>query len=119
MPRSEARRPLGALLVANNELPSRLQRLDAGPPPRASPSTEGPKILYPPDGALIEWRGEEVPLEAAGGKRLLRWLVDGKPLPPPAPRRPIYWQPEGVGFAHVTVIDSDGRSAHSTVRLSP
>jgi penicillin-binding protein 1C len=117
IPRSEARQPPGALLIANNDLPSRLQRLDPGPLPGASAA--GPKILYPPDGALVEWRGEEVPLEAAGGKRPLRWLVDGKPLPPPVPRRPIYWQPEGVGFAHVTVIDSDGRSAHSTVRLSP
>src|SRR6202008_835685 len=61
MPRSETRQPLGALLVANKDLPSRLQRLDAGPPPRASATLVGPKILYPPDGALIEWRGEELP----------------------------------------------------------
>jgi penicillin-binding protein 1C len=68
---------------------------------------------------LIEWRGEELPLEAMGGKRPLRWLVDGKPLPPTPPRRPICWQPAGIGFAHLTVIDDDGRSAHSTVRLAP
>jgi penicillin-binding protein 1C len=49
----------------------------------------------------------------------LRWLVDGKPLPPTLPRRPIYWLPAGVGFVRLTVIDGDGRSAHSTVRLSP
>ena len=109
----------GALLVARNDLPSRLQRLDPGPPPRAAASAGGPQIVYPPDGALIEWRGEELPLEAVGGKRPLRWLVDGKPLPSTPPRRPIYWQPEGVGFARLTVIDGDGRSAHSTVRLSP
>jgi hypothetical protein len=41
------------------------------------------------------------------------------PLPPELPRRPIYWQTDGVGFARLTVIDGDGRSAHSTVRLSP
>jgi penicillin-binding protein 1C len=68
---------------------------------------------------LIEWRGEELPLEAAGGKRPLHWLVDGRPLPPALPFRPIYWQPDGIGFARLTVIDGDGRSAHSTVRLSP
>jgi len=39
-----------------------------------------------------------VPLEASGSKRPLRWLVDGRPLPPDAPRRSIYWQPEGIGF---------------------
>ena len=111
--------PLGALLVARNDLPVRLQRLDAGSLPRPAAPAEGLKIVYPPDGALIEWRGEDVPLEAAGGKRPLHWLVDGKPLPPTPPRRLIYWQPNGIGFARLTVIDGDGRSAHSTVRLSP
>jgi penicillin-binding protein 1C len=118
-PRSEPPPPLGALLVAHNDVPARLQRLDAVSLPRPAASAEGPKIVYPPNGALIEWRGEEVPLEAAGGSRPLRWLVDGKPLPPALPRRPIYWQPEGVGFVRLTVIDGEGRSAHSTVRLSP
>ncbi|HEX3522902.1 MAG TPA: penicillin-binding protein 1C [Stellaceae bacterium] len=118
-PRSDAPPPLGALLVARNQLPARLQRLDAGPPVRPAAPAEGLNIAYPPNGALIEWRGEEVPLEAVGGKRPLHWLVDGKPLPPPPPRRPIYWHPDGVGFARLTVIDRDGRSAHSTVRLSP
>jgi penicillin-binding protein 1C len=119
VPRSEAPPPRGALLSARNDLPSRLQRLDPGPPLRAAGSMGGPQIVYPPEGALIEWRGEDLPLEAVGGTRPLRWLVDGKPLPSTAPRRPIYWQPEGVGFAHLTVIDGDGRAAHSTVRLSP
>jgi penicillin-binding protein 1C len=119
MPRRDMPPPPGALLGAGNALPARLQRLDPGPLQRTDVTTSGPKIVYPPHGALIEWRGEEVPLEAAGGKRPLRWLVDGRPLPAPEPRRPIYWQPEGTGFARLTVIDGDGRSAHSTVRLSP
>jgi penicillin-binding protein 1C len=118
-PRSEAPSPLGTLLVTQNQLPARLQRLDAGPLARPAAPAEGLKIVYPPNGAIIEWRGEEVPLEATGGKRPLHWLVDGKPLPPTPPRRPIYWQPEGIGFARLTVIDGDGQSAHSTVRLSP
>ncbi len=119
LPRSEAAPPPGALLATHNDLPARLQRLDPNPLPKAAASAGGPQIAYPPDGALIEWRGEELPLEAVGGKRPFRWLVDGKPLPPPPPRRPIYWQPEGAGFARLTVIDAEGRSAHSTVRLSP
>ena len=119
LPRSEAPPPPGALLATHNDLPARLQRLDPNPLPKAAASAGGPQIAYPPDGALIEWRGEELPLEAVGGKRPFRWLVDGKPLPPTPPRRPIYWQPEGVGFARLTVIDGEGRSAHSTVRLSP
>ncbi len=117
LPRSGVPPPPGALLSARNNLPARLQRLDSAPP-RASAPEGGPKIVYPPDGALIEWHGEELPLEAAGGRRPLRWLADGKPLPLAAPRRPVHWQPEGAGFVRLTVIDGDGRSAHSTVRLS-
>jgi penicillin-binding protein 1C len=118
MPRSQAPPP-GAMLAARNDLPARLQRLDPGPLQWPAATAGGPKIVYPPDGALIEWRGEELPLDAAGGKRPLRWLVDGKPLPSTPPRRPVYWQPEGAGFARLTVIDGEGRAAHSTVRLSP
>jgi penicillin-binding protein 1C len=119
MPRNQAPPPPGALLTARNDLPSRLQRLEPGLPQRAAASAGGPQIVYPPDGALIEWRGEELPLEAVGGRRPLRWLVDRKPQPSTPPRPPIYWQPEGLGFARLTVIDGEGRSAHSTVRLSP
>src|SRR5208337_3518220 len=110
--------PSGALLVGGRDLPPRLQRLDPGPLAAAAPAASVPKIIYPPDGALIEWRGEELPLEALGGKQPLRWLVDGRPLPPGLPRRPLYWQPEGIGFADLTVIDASGRSARSHVRLS-
>ena len=117
-PRSEMPPPAGALLVGRNELPLGLQRLDPTPLAQTAASS-GPKIVYPPDAALIEWHGEELPLEATGGRRPLRWLVDGKPLPPELPRRPVYWQPDGIGFAQLTVIDAAGHSARSTVRLLP
>jgi penicillin-binding protein 1C len=111
--------PSGALLVGRNDLPLRLRRLDPGPLAPPSSQTGGPRIVYPPDGALIEWHGEELPLEAAGGKRPLQWLVDGRPLSLDLPRRPVSWLPEGIGFVQLTVIDAQGRSAHSAVRLSP
>jgi membrane carboxypeptidase/penicillin-binding protein PbpC len=47
------------------------------------------------------------------------WLVDGTPLPADRPRAPVYWLPESIGFVQLTVIDAQGRSAHSAVRLSP
>jgi len=37
--------------------------------------TDGPKILYPPNGAIVAWDGTALPLEAVGGKGPLRWLV--------------------------------------------
>jgi penicillin-binding protein 1C len=115
--RSAAPPPPGVVVASRYELPARLRLLGPGSAAHVIGSTGAPTIVYPPDGALIEWRGEELPLEAAGGKRPLRWLIDGKPLPLAEPRRPLYWRPESVGFAHLTVIDRDGRSAHSSVRL--
>jgi penicillin-binding protein 1C len=111
--------PPGALLVARRDLPPGLQRLDPGPAERAGRDSGGPKIVYPPDGSTVEWHGEEVPLEAAGGHGSLRWLADGKPLPQGEPRRELFWNPDGVGFTQLTVIDAAGHSAHATVRLEP
>jgi penicillin-binding protein 1C len=117
LPRDASRPPLGALLVERKDLPPRLRRLEPGMP--ATSRARDPEIVYPPDGALIDWHGEEVPLEAIGGKEPLRWLVDGRPLQPEAPRHEVYWQPAGIGFVQLSVIDAAGRSDHSTVRLSP
>jgi len=111
--------PPGALLVARRNLPTALQRLDPGPAERAGRDPGGPKILYPPDGSIVEWHGEGVPLEAAGGSGPLRWLADGKPLPPRVPRQELFWTPAGIGFARLTVVDAAGRSAHANVRLEP
>jgi penicillin-binding protein 1C len=116
--------PPGALLIARRDLPPRLQRLDPGPAERGAGNAlardgGGPKIVYPPDGSTVAWHGEAVPLEAAGGRAPLRWLANGRPLPPGEPRREPFWSPDGVGFTQLTVIDAAGRSARATVRLEP
>jgi penicillin-binding protein 1C len=111
--------PRGVLLAAHRELPAALRRLDPAPPVAGrGREAGGPKILYPPDGAVVAWDGAALPLEAAGGKGRLHWLVDGRPLPPAPPRRTLYWQPAEIGFSRVTVIDAEGRSARATVRLA-
>jgi len=111
--------PPGALILARRNLPANLQRLDSGPAERAGRDPGGPRIVYPPDGSTVEWHGEEVPLEASGGRAPLRWLADGRLLPQGVPRRALYWTPAGEGFSRLTVIDAAGRSAHATVRLEP
>ena len=72
---------------------------------------------------MVAWAGQELPLEAAGGRGQLRWLVDDRPLPPgkqgSKPRRTVFWRPGGLGFTRLTVIDGEGRSARATVRLVP
>jgi penicillin-binding protein 1C len=112
--------PPGALLVGRRDLPPRLRHLDPGPSERGPASgAGGPKILYPPNGSTVAWQGGDIPLEAKGGAGPLRWLIDGRPLPPVLPRHAPTWQPAGMGFASLTVIDAQGRSAHATVRLEP
>ena len=97
-----------------------MRHLEPGPFDNSRAGDPGaPKILYPPDGAVVAWDGTAVPLEAAGGKGALRWLVDGRPLAPAAPRHALYWRPDGLGFAQLTVIDAQGRSARATIRLAP
>ena len=112
--------PRGVLRARNRDLPPALQRLD--PAPREADARRGaggPMILYPPNGAVVAWDGAALPLEAAGGSGRLRWLVDGKPLPAAGARRTLYWQPAGLGFVRLTVIDANGHSARATVRLAP
>jgi penicillin-binding protein 1C len=112
--------PPGVLLVNHRELPVALRRLDPTPGEAGrGRDADGPKILYPPDGAVVAWDGATLPLEAVGGRGPLHWLVDGRPLPPAPPRRTLYWRPSENGFARLTVIDAKGRSAHATVRLAP
>jgi len=112
--------PPGVRRIATRDLPPALRRLDPGTRERGrNTDVGGPKIVYPPDGSVVAWTGTGLPLEASGGVGQLRWLVDGRPLPPAAPRRPLYWQPDDVGFVRLTVIDSKGRSARATVRLTP
>jgi penicillin-binding protein 1C len=112
--------PSGALLVGRRDLPPRLQVLDPGPSERgAGPDAGGPRILYPPNGATVAWQGGDVPLEASGGKPPFRWLVDGRPLPPAPSRHDMTWQPGGIGYVRLTVVDADGRSGRATVRLEP
>ncbi|HEX3883831.1 MAG TPA: penicillin-binding protein 1C [Stellaceae bacterium] len=112
--------PPGALLVGRRDLPPRLRHLDPGPAERGPlANADGPKILYPPDGSTVAWQGGDLPLEARGGTGPLRWLVDGRPLPPAPARHSPTWQPDSMGFARLTVIDSTGKSARATVRLEP
>jgi penicillin-binding protein 1C len=118
-PETAAEPPPGVLRVGRRGLPAGLRRLDHASPTAGKTRDAGPKILYPPDGAVVAWDGGELPLEAAGGNGPLRWLVDGRPLSPAAPRRALYWRPEEPGFARLTVIDAHGRSARATVRLMP
>ncbi len=117
--------PAEALTVsANGELPPALRHFV---PDRPGPLRPGagtpPRILFPPDGAVVEWRAEDgahggLPLKAEGGAKPLAWIVNGAPLQRATLAGNGAWQPDGEGFARIAVVDSEGRSAEVRVRVA-
>jgi len=81
----------------------------------------GPRLIFPPDGATVVADGFGAAgrgfVLAAGGKGLA-WYVDGAPVPAdPVSGKPI-WRPPGPGFYRVSVVDADGKSVESRVRVT-
>lgn len=60
-------------------------------------------------------RFKDLPLVAKGGRRPLRWLVNGVPVPSSRLRRQTVWKPDGEGFVRITVIDASGQVASAQV----
>ncbi len=128
---SETRAPLpkapsGAVMASGAELPPPLKRFgrDATRAKGGGPFLEPPvAIAFPPDRAEVEvpeagdGRGAAILIKAEGGVLPLTWLVNGEPIASRAHRRDVTWEPEGKGFAKVSVIDAKGRVDRVTVRL--
>jgi len=114
------RRPQGVLITTNAKLPPPLKHFAAGD--RAGQGTF-PKlhILFPPDGARLELsetdaKPDPVPVKVTGGVAPLTVLVNGVPAMN-EPRGALFFQPDGPGFARVTVIDGAGAADSILVRL--
>jgi penicillin-binding protein 1C len=113
--------PNGALQVGGAELPPPLKRFDDGRDSEPTgPYLEAPvAIAFPPDRSEIEVgsEGYSVVLKAENGALPLTWMIDGLPIASPGHSRQFEWQPEGPGFARVSVIDANGRVDRVTVRI--
>ena len=91
----------------------------------AGPGQEAPlRIAYPPANAEVELAPAEgeaeklpVALKAEGGTLPLTWLVDGVPLQSSPHRREAFLKPSGPGFVQITVVDAEGRSDRTQIRL--
>ncbi len=113
--------PDGVITAANAQhLPPALQRFS----PRRmvaglAKAVPPPVIAFPPDGAVVELNEADpaLILRADGGAKPLRWIIDGTPLPAAENWAQTEWTPKGEGFSRVTVIDAEGRSATSNIRL--
>jgi penicillin-binding protein 1C len=112
--------PAGTLLATSARLPPPLKHFAAADA-LGERSGAGPHILFPPDGARIELdEGSAGPapvaLKLTGGTLPLTVLVNGKPAFAQA-RQNLFFQPQGPGFARVTVIDAAGAVDSVSVRL--
>src|SRR5262249_19972477 len=109
---------------ADDAAPPALARLSAeagAPPDRPSPQMPL-RLEFPPNHAVLDLDRDDggivpISLQAAGGRRPLVWFVNDRPVTGGATRRDASWTPDGEGFARITVIDADGKSATSVVRL--
>jgi penicillin-binding protein 1C len=79
-------------------------------------ATDELRLLFPPPGSVLSADGP-VMIRAMGGRRPLTFLVDGHRLGSDQVRRQADWQPAGPGFYRLTVLDSDGASAHAAVQV--
>jgi penicillin-binding protein 1C len=88
-------------------------RFDA--PVRTTP----PEIIFPRDGVevFLGRKNRGYALAARGGGAQYRWYVDGEPLRRETLSGRVIWNPARAGFYDVTVVDRDGRSARSKVRV--
>lgn len=118
--------PQGAIQAAGtSQLPPALQRFrfGAGVTRGADVASDGPRILFPPDGATVELPRDDqsqldtLALKAEGGEAPLRWLVNGQPVAALHRRNDAFWQPDGEGYAEIVVIDAANRRARAEVRL--
>ena len=94
----------------------------SAPPALANlqPVGEGPRLIFPPDGATVEVDGvgaksRGLVLSAEGDD--LSWYVDGQPLGVDRLTGKPLWRPSAPGFFHLEAVDGQGRKAKAKVRV--
>jgi penicillin-binding protein 1C len=108
--------PPETLLVASGQLPLPLQQFR----PRGDAfdiNPNGPKIIFPPDGAEVELLSQSLLLRLGGGKPPYTVLVDQQPQSTGLLDPAMVIEGLTAGFVTLTVIDASGISTRAHVRL--
>lgn len=108
--------PHDALILSTAELPRHLRRF-TGRNAVFAPAADAPKLIFPPDGAVLSDAALAVPVKVRDGTPPFSWLANGKPLRAGVYKREIFLNGIGPGYSNLSVIDSQGRSARVTVKL--
>jgi penicillin-binding protein 1C len=117
--------PAGTILARlADQLPEGLRLFTRAQVERAPRLTEVPPpvISFPPNGATVplattQTTDKTIMLKATGGHEPLTWLVNGQLVGSFDRFQPAFYTPTGEGFAHVTVVDSQGRSDSAEIRF--
>ena len=115
--------PDGVLRAANRDLPTRLryfERPQAVGADAVAFRNSQIRIEFPLDATVVDLideagQAESLPLQADGGRRPLRWLVNGRPIQTSRLARNASWTPDGPGQVSITVIDTDGHTATAAI----
>lgn len=108
--------PASTLLVANAELPPPLQRFKSRSAVFEA-AADAPAVAFPPDGAEVELLPAGLKVRVTGGTAPFTWLADGVPVIVGSDAREAMLALPGEGFVTLSVIDAEGRSARSSVRV--
>ena len=109
--------PPGILAAGNARLPAHMRKVGtvAG---RFQPA-DAPQIVYPPVGARVELApgalGAQLSLKVRGGRPPFTWYIGGRPALSGIFGREAAYRLASAGFADISVIDSDGVAASTTV----
>ncbi len=108
--------PPDALMLANAQLPQPLRHFRSRQAAFA-PDATAPEVSFPPDGAEVELLPEGLMVRVSGGTAPFTWLANGAPVLSETENPAILLPDLGRGFVTLSVIDADGRSARTRVRL--
>jgi penicillin-binding protein 1C len=104
--------PPDTLLSPTARLPQPLRQFS----PFGAKQSDGPRIAFTPDGALIE--GESLSAKVRDGQAPFTWLANGVPVAT-GHAREVALPGMGPGFSALTVIDAQGRTARAAFELRP
>jgi penicillin-binding protein 1C len=117
-----AHAPKGALFATSAKLSPPLRRYSPNGVVAAANAAPPLRIMYPPNNARVELtvlngKPDPLALKVSGGVEPLTVLVNGMPAAAHADRRTLFVDPDGLGFARLTVIDAKGAADSVLVRL--
>ena len=108
--------PPDALMLSNAQLPQPLRHFRSREAAFA-PDATTPEVTFPPDGSEVELLPEGLMVRVTGGTAPFTWLANGVPVASGDEDASILLSALGRGFVTLSVIDAEGRSARTHVRL--